>query len=232
LRLEYDRARDRTVLFGNGPVLEGLTWEFDGSSWTARTTPFQPDADRCWFGMAYDSKREVVMLFGGSKCDSQIYFNDLWAYGPDPDGDGIVGGLDNCRQTVNPDQANADGDPAGDACDCASLDPGSFAPPVEVTGLHADGSGSTSVSWDDQAPLVGSDVTYDLVTGSIQDLRSAGDFSAASCLADGLAAPSYSDGRSPVLGDGFYYVARSTNACGLGTYGPGRAGLDASGPCP
>jgi len=35
----------------------------------------------------------------------------------DPDGDGIVGALDNCPAIANADQANEDGDRFGDACD-------------------------------------------------------------------------------------------------------------------
>ncbi len=38
----------------------------------------------------------------------------------DPDGDGLLGCLDNCPTTFNPDQADSDGDGFGDACDnCA-----------------------------------------------------------------------------------------------------------------
>ncbi len=35
----------------------------------------------------------------------------------DPDGDGVLGCLDNCPITFNPDQADSDGDGVGDACD-------------------------------------------------------------------------------------------------------------------
>jgi hypothetical protein len=228
--MAYDASRGVVVLFGAAATGdEGVTWEFDGTQWTARQTLFQPETNRRWTPLAYDSKREVVMLFGGH---AGWLYNDTWAYGSDPDGDGIVGGLDNCRQTANPDQTNGDGDPAGDACDCASADPGSFAPPVEVNHLVANGSATTVLSWDDQSPLVGSEVTYDLMTGSILDLRSAGNFSAATCLEGGLTVTSYGDGRSPAAGDGFYYLSRATNVCGVGTYGAGRAGLDGSGPCP
>lgn len=37
--------------------------------------------------------------------------------GPDSDGDGAVDASDNCALVANPDQANADGDLLGDACD-------------------------------------------------------------------------------------------------------------------
>lgn len=36
---------------------------------------------------------------------------------PDPDGDSLISNDDNCPFTYNPDQANCDGDQAGDACD-------------------------------------------------------------------------------------------------------------------
>ncbi len=41
----------------------------------------------------------------------------------DRDGDGVRGGEDNCPAVANPQQENGDGDPAGDACDCAAADP-------------------------------------------------------------------------------------------------------------
>jgi hypothetical protein len=37
--------------------------------------------------------------------------------GPDDDGDGIENRLDNCPNLPNADQADGDGDHAGDACD-------------------------------------------------------------------------------------------------------------------
>lgn len=227
--LSYDSGRDRIVLYGSGAALDGVTWEFDGQTWASQPTTFQPDPTRCSFGLQYDGTRQVTWLFGGHECKVDAYFGDLWAYGPDPDGDGKVGGLDNCREIANPSQANADGDPAGDDCDCAPSDPGGFAPPVEVTGLRADGPGPTTVSWDDQAGSTGSGARYDLASGSLSFLHSGG-FGDALCLANDLGAPSYSDTRTPVTGDGFYYVARSQNPCGNGTYG--RAGLDQTSPCP
>jgi hypothetical protein len=230
LSLSYDVARDRVVLFGDGAPLEQVTWEFDGTSWVAMPTPSMPDETRCWTQLVYDSKREVVMLFGGQNCKGQGYFNDTWAYGPDPDGDGKVGGLDNCLATANPDQANGDGDVAGDACDCAPGDAAAWSAPQVVTGLVLSGSGTTSLTWDDQSEAVGSGVRYDVATGDLGTLRSTGTFSGATCLGSQTALPSASDGRPLGPDEGFWYLVRARNACGIGAYGA--AGLDAASPCP
>jgi len=225
--LAYDESREVVVLFGSAETgVEGVTWEFDGSVWTARPTPFQPETNRRWSPLAYDSKREVVMMFGGQR---GVRRNDTWAYGADPDEDGIVGGLDNCREVVNPAQANADEDPAGDVCDCAVTDPGSFGTPMEVNNVSVDGD---SVSWGDQASTIGDAVRYDLATGDLAELRANGGFMDATCLAPSLATPNHLDTRVPTTGNGFYYLARATNACGVGTYGAARVDLDAASPCP
>ncbi|MEZ4472804.1 MAG: thrombospondin type 3 repeat-containing protein [bacterium] len=39
------------------------------------------------------------------------------AMGPDRDGDGVPDATDNCPDVANPDQADGDGDHAGDLCD-------------------------------------------------------------------------------------------------------------------
>lgn len=47
---------------------------------------------------------------------------------PDPDGDGLAGEDDNCPNAANPDQADADLDGAGDACDDCPNDPAKTVP--------------------------------------------------------------------------------------------------------
>jgi hypothetical protein len=73
-RMAYDAARTRIVLHGgigefSGGVasqLYGDTWEWDGgSTWVQRSTSSGP-ATRFQHGLAYDAKRERVMLFGGT----------------------------------------------------------------------------------------------------------------------------------------------------------------------
>lgn len=65
----YDEARDRVVLFGGGDLNlnpRGDTWEFDGSRWSL-VDPGGPDtpSPRIAMRMAYDSDREVTVLYGG-----------------------------------------------------------------------------------------------------------------------------------------------------------------------
>ncbi|MBD3869339.1 MAG: hypothetical protein IFK94_14555 [Acidobacteria bacterium] len=229
----YDPIRERSVLFGGAHRSDGTedTWEFDGLQWTSVSTTYSPDMRRTSGSATWDSRRKVILFaFGESRTSGGVY-NDLWAYGWDEDDDLAVGGYDNCPETANADQENLDGDPAGDACDCAGSDSGSFAVPGEVLGMVLSGGASTSLSWNDQSPQSGADVLYDLVSGSISDLHMGG-FSASICLMPGLTAPSHSDARLPVLGSGYYYLVRGRNVCAAGTYGPVRIDLDQNSPCP
>lgn len=65
--MAYDASRKVTVMFG-GSVANGVrvaeTWEWDGSSWTLRST--SGPSPRQAFAMAYDARRHVTVLFGGS----------------------------------------------------------------------------------------------------------------------------------------------------------------------
>lgn len=108
--------------------------------------------------------------------------------------------------------------------DCFPSDPGTFAAPPEAQDLQvADGGGgSVTISWDSLYPVVGPGVSYDLVTGSVSQLRSDNGFAGAGCLTTGLPDTPFTDSRSgPAPGEAFYYLARGRNGCGVGTYGDG-----------
>jgi DNA-binding beta-propeller fold protein YncE/mono/diheme cytochrome c family protein len=110
--------------------------------------------------------------------------------------------------------------------DCAIGDALSWSQPVEVAGSAFTGKSPTQISWSDQSSAIGPGVRYDVVSGSLSILRSAGLAAATSCLASNLAVSNYSDTRpAPSPGDGFYYLIRSENACGSGTFGAGRASI-------
>jgi len=79
--MAFDEARGKTVLFGGYDVTKGLvddTWEFDGVVWTqvrsATTTPLP----RREHGMAYDSVRRRIVLFGGAGDTRQL--GDTWEW--------------------------------------------------------------------------------------------------------------------------------------------------------
>ena len=82
--MAYDEKRGRTVLFGGAgqgprgqapPQLDD-TWEYDGSSWIARTEPGPPA--RLAPGMAYDSRRGRMILFGGIGAGG--FLGDTWSW--------------------------------------------------------------------------------------------------------------------------------------------------------
>lgn len=82
--MAWDSGRGRAVLFGD--VNDSL-WEWNGSSWADRTPAkgVRPTL-RTWPAMAYDARRGVVVMFGGS--DGGTPLDELWEW----DGDGGFGG--------------------------------------------------------------------------------------------------------------------------------------------
>jgi hypothetical protein len=110
----------------------------------------------------------------------------------------------------------------------ASLDDGNFTVcaggfPVEVGGLAISGNASTSVAWTGQAP----DFQYDVASGLVSELARDGGVAAAACLANDVPSSPYVDARgAPPAGNAWYYVVRSQNACGTGSYGFASSGAE------
>lgn len=80
----YDTVRGRGVIFGGdqGAIL-GDTWEWDGTIWEQMYVP--GPSDRCCYGFAYDSKREMGVLFGGVDDQTWLYVpSGLYITGPTP----------------------------------------------------------------------------------------------------------------------------------------------------
>jgi hypothetical protein len=83
--MAYDARRGRTVLFGGMggsadgrlPSLLGDLWEYDGERWEQRLVPDAPLARRS-AGVAYDSRRGRVVVFGGSGPSGLL--GDTWAW--------------------------------------------------------------------------------------------------------------------------------------------------------
>ena len=78
--MTYDSARGMTVLFGgHDGSYRGDTWEWDGSTWTQRSTT--GPSPRLSSAMAYDSGRGVTVLFGGYYYGgSAVYYGDTWEW--------------------------------------------------------------------------------------------------------------------------------------------------------
>ena len=82
----YDVARRQVVVFGGAAAVSSTyggtsfhdTWEYDGTQWVEHTTSTRPAA-RYDAGAAYDTKRHVMVMFGGTANDGSA-LGDTWEY--------------------------------------------------------------------------------------------------------------------------------------------------------
>ncbi|MEO8129387.1 MAG: kelch repeat-containing protein [Bryobacteraceae bacterium] len=81
----YDGTNNQMYLYGGcssgfGPCPQGDLWSFDlnNNSWTERTAQLNPPA-REHYGMAFDSERGKLVVFGGRGAG---VLNDTWEYDP------------------------------------------------------------------------------------------------------------------------------------------------------
>ena len=184
---------------------------------TATRLPFAGQLDEVtYYGRAL-SACEVTNMFrngGAVKCKG------------DRDGDGVLDYLDNCPTDPNPGQDDIDGDERGDVCDCAPIDPGAFAAPGEIGHLDVGlGSNKSRVEWCDQESRYGAQTSYDLARGTVDLFRIGAGNPTGSCVA-ATTDPLFSDPTLPAAGKSFWYLARGRNACGVGTFGFRRSGVE------
>jgi hypothetical protein len=178
--------------------------------------------------MSYSAAHDVVFLFGGIGGE---VFNDLWAYGDDPDGDGFVGGLDNCRQTPNATQLNTDGDAAGDICDCSITDPSAYNLPGVVGGALFLPDKQT-LQWNSLSASAGSGTHYDVLRGRAGEWP-VGSGPSETCIGQNFASTVLLDAFTPGAGTAVWYLVRGRNNCGIGSYGTASNGTtQVSSSCP
>jgi len=149
--------------------------------------------------------------------------------GSDGDGDGLIDDDDpDCCVDNDMDLVCA-------TQDCDDNDPSVWSPSAEVTNLELRRVGDVArLGWDSQDGSV-----YDVVSGVLSDLRSAGDYLTSVCRTDDHQATLFDDTEpDPFIGDAYYYLVRAHNSCDAGSYGDSSLGadprddLDISGPCP
>lgn len=82
----YDQAREQMILFGGTTFPEedplGDTWAYDPKTnrWTELAPAGGPDP-RGWHAMAYDPRRDVIVLFGGGPSRA-LYTAETWTFDP------------------------------------------------------------------------------------------------------------------------------------------------------
>lgn len=132
--------------------------------------------------------------------------------------------LDGMKDCVDPDDDN---DTVADGADCAPLDATAFGLPVEVAGVDILGGPATQIVWTNQA--IGSGTLYDIAVGGLTTAGTV-NFATGSCAGAAAGSPAADGLPDPAVGEIRYYMVKSRNACGPGTYGsPAR---DAHTACP
>jgi hypothetical protein len=112
------------------------------------------------------------------------------------------------------------------ADDCAPADATTFAVPNTVSNLSLELQPGTHLAWDDQAGTTGPSLRYDILGGPISAFTPEG-IGATTCIAAGLAGPTYDDPQpDPPVGEGHYYLVRAANPCDVASLGPDREPLE------
>jgi len=100
-------------------------------------------------------------------------------------------------------------------------------------------AGAARLGWTPQLGTAGACTAYDVVSGSLGQLRSDHNFGSAICLANDRRVATYDDTRpDPTAGSGYYYLARAQNDRGTATFGDSstvpdpRDALNNTFPCP
>jgi len=146
----------------------------------------------------------------------------------DTDGDTVADCFDNCLNVQNLDQADADDDHVGDACDCAPVDPLN-GPAIEVgpsVTLSKPG-GTTTISWSDG----GLGGPFNVYRG-YKSQQGPWAYNQ-SCIGSGVAATQLDDGLTPLPGTVFFYLV-TREGCDESILGRDSAGAvrPNNDPCP
>jgi hypothetical protein len=112
---------------------------------------------------------------------------------------------------------DADADGVADACDCAPADGGATKVPSEVGDLRV-GRDKVTLTWYSAASGAGQATVHDVLRSFLGELP-VGTGPSETCVASGVAEARAEDPQTPGSGQGFGYLVRGRNSCGIGTYG-------------
>jgi len=223
--LYLDGVRQETQLEGVGDLTNGSDFYIGHQSQYVAT-----------YAVPFDGVIDELKFFGRaiSSCEVQAIYGAQTAgvCRDDADADRIVDYVDNCPWVANQDQANQDYDRAGDLCDCGPQDYDVFWAPGEVGGLVLGADlVKDQLGWSTQEYESGQATVYTVARGLLSELP-VGSGASEICRASALSGTRLVDSSIPPLADGYWYVLRASNACGVGTYGFTTAGDERGGPIP
>ena len=102
--------------------------------------------------------------------------------------------------------------------DCQDTNPTVWNPPFEVANFRPNNPQISDFAWDSQDVQAGPATKFQVSSGNFA--QNGFSLAAGSCLEDSVSANAYTDARpSPVLDNGYWYLVRATNNCGVGTLG-------------
>ncbi len=147
--LAYDRARQRTVLFGGAfsGTFFNDTWEWDGTTWTQRTPAVSP-SPRSQSRMVWHEQMQRIVLFGGASGSARL--GDMWSWdgsnwqpvtaaGPPPGRAGHLLGYDPSRNRLVVALGSSSTGPLNDTWEHAWSTPGTAPRDVELIDMDSDG---------------------------------------------------------------------------------------------
>jgi hypothetical protein len=166
-------------------------------------------------------------------CDGSVDEDPLLTWYADADSDGYGDANRSLRSCTAPVGYVANSE------DCNDADSTAHHVPVEVRVLSLEITrAGVLLSWDSQNLTAGDGTVYEVVTGFQSDLQEDAEFRRSACLVAALPINTYEDTRSaPPANDGFYYLVRARNSCGIASFGDSsivpdvREQLDTSGGC-